>query len=171
MGGPEVTSSTAQSRLSPQRGRPGDHGHHQPRMRMSMKSKGEATATSGAGVNEVIVGGRISGSPEQRELPSGDTVVQLRLVVPRSGSRAAVGRGGATVDTIDVACWTKALQRKAVRLRPGDLVTVRGALRRGSGVPRQGRPVATRLRPLRWTDVPLRRPRARPYRSRWTIRR
>jgi single-strand DNA-binding protein len=34
------------------------------------------------------------------------------------------------VDTIDVSCWTKALQRKAVRLKPGDLVTIRGALRR-----------------------------------------
>jgi hypothetical protein len=27
-------------------------------------------------------------------------------------------------------CWTKALQRKAVRLKPSDVVTVRGALRR-----------------------------------------
>lgn len=97
---------------------------------MTMKSKGEATVVSEAGVNEVIVGGRISGAPEQRELPSGDTVVQLRLVVPRSGTHAGAGRGGATVDTIDVACWTKALQRKAARLKPGDLVTVRGALRR-----------------------------------------
>ena len=52
-----------------------------------MKSKNEAPTASGASVNEVLVGGRISGSPEQRELPSGDTVVQLRLVVPRSGSR------------------------------------------------------------------------------------
>jgi len=97
---------------------------------MIMKSNGEATAESGASVNEVIVGGRVSGAPEQRELPSGDTVVQLRLVVPRPVSRPGAGRGGATVDTIDVACWTKALQRKAVRLKPGDLVTVRGALRR-----------------------------------------
>ena len=83
-----------------------------------------------AGVNEVTVGGRISGSPMERELPSGDTVVQLRLVVPRSRARLRSGGGGATVDTIDVACWTKALQRKAVRLKPDDLVTVRGALRR-----------------------------------------
>jgi single-strand DNA-binding protein len=95
-----------------------------------MKRKDQGTDALGASVNEVIVGGRISGSPEERELPSGDTVVQLRLVVPRSGSRGRVGGGGATVDTIDVACWTKALQRKAVRLKPGDLVTVRGALRR-----------------------------------------
>lgn len=95
-----------------------------------MKRKGEDSAAVGVGVNEVIVGGRISGEPEARELPSGDTVVQLRLVVPRSGPRARVGGGGATVDTIDVACWTKALQRKAIRLKSGDLVTVRGALRR-----------------------------------------
>ena len=97
---------------------------------MIMKSKGEATAQSEASVNEVIVGGRVSGAPEQRELPSGDTVVQLRLIVARPVSRPGAGRGGATVDTIEVACWTKALQRKAVRLKQGDLVTVRGALRR-----------------------------------------
>lgn len=95
-----------------------------------MKSKVEAEAASVASVNEVLVGGRVSGAPEQRELPSGDTVVQLRLVVPRPASRPGAARSGATVDTIDVACWTKALQRRAVRLKPGDLVTVRGALRR-----------------------------------------
>ena len=100
---------------------------------MTMKRKvqeADADQVNMLGVNEVTVCGRISGVPEERELPSGDTVVQLRLVVPRSGSRARAGGGGATVDTIDVACWTKALQRKAVRLKPGDLVTVRGALRR-----------------------------------------
>ncbi len=98
---------------------------------MKRKIQGDAAVgTSGLGVNEVIMSGRISGSPEERELPSGDTVVQLRLVVPRSGSRVRTGGGGATVDTIDVSCWTKTLQRKAVRLKPGDLVTVRGALRR-----------------------------------------
>ena len=89
-----------------------------------------AVAAISPGVNEVIICGRISGAPEERELPSGDTVVQLRLVVPRSGSRVRAAGGGATVDTIDVACWTKALQRKAVRLEQGDLVAVRGALRR-----------------------------------------
>lgn len=98
---------------------------------MKRKIQGDAAVgTSGLGVNEVIMSGRISGSPEERELPSGDTVVQLRLVVPRSGSRVRTGGGGATVDTIDVSCWTKTLQRKAVRLKPGDLVTIRGALRR-----------------------------------------
>jgi single-strand DNA-binding protein len=95
-----------------------------------MKGKGEDADASGVGINEVVVGGRISGSPEERELPSGDTVVQLRLVVPRSTSRVRALAGAATVDTIDIAFWTKALQRRAVRLKQGDLVTVRGALRR-----------------------------------------
>ena len=98
---------------------------------MKRKIQGDAAVgTSGLGVNEVIMSGRISGSPEERELPSGDSVVQLRLVVPRTASRGRTGGAGATVDTIDVSCWTKALQRKAVRLKPGDLVTIRGALRR-----------------------------------------
>lgn len=107
---------------------------------VAIKRNGESMAALGAIVNEVIVGGRISGAPEERELPSGDTVVQLRLVVPRSSPRAGVGGGGATVDTIDVACWTKALQRKAVRLKPGDLVMVSGRFAGGSGVHRQDRP-------------------------------
>ena len=100
---------------------------------MTMKRRNERTdaVEAGlAGVNEVTVGGRVSGSPVERELPSGDTVVQLRLVVPRS-TRRPRGRGGsASVDTIDIACWTKVLQRKAVRLKPGDFVTVHGAVRR-----------------------------------------
>jgi single-strand DNA-binding protein len=100
---------------------------------MTMKSKiqdADAESVSMLGVNEVTVCGRVSATPEERELPSGDVVVQLRLVVPRSGPRARAGGGGATVDTIDIACWTKALQRKAIRLKPSDMVTVRGALRR-----------------------------------------
>lgn len=98
-------------------------------MKRTLQGTDAAEATT-QGVNEVTVCGRISGSPVERELPSGDTVVQLRVVVARSGARARAAVGGATVDTIDVACWTKALQRKAVRLKPGDVVTVRGALRR-----------------------------------------
>lgn len=98
---------------------------------MKRTLQGDAgVGASGLGVNEVVLSGRISGSPEERELPSGDCLVQLRVVVPRTASRSRTGGGGATVDTIDVSCWTKALQRKAVRLKPGDLVTVRGALRR-----------------------------------------
>jgi single-strand DNA-binding protein len=77
-------------------------------------------------VNEVRLLGRVSADPQQRELPSGDLMIQLRVVVPRS-----VGGGGPTrVDTLEVACWTARTRRTAGRLREGDVVEVEGALRR-----------------------------------------
>jgi len=82
-------------------------------------------------VNQVLLTGRLSGEPEARELPSGDTVVLLRVVVPRvetSGRRAEAP--SSRVDTIDVACWARAVQRRALRLGDGDAVRVAGALRR-----------------------------------------
>ncbi|WP_200949328.1 single-stranded DNA-binding protein [Phycicoccus sp. Soil748] len=86
----------------------------------------------GEWVNEVRLVGRVSGAGEERELPSGDTVVQLRVVVPRparAGAAAGTG-GGARVDTIDVACWTARTRRSALRLADGATVEVTGALRR-----------------------------------------
>ncbi|MGI8718139.1 MAG: hypothetical protein ACR2JN_09960, partial [Lapillicoccus sp.] len=79
------------------------------------------------------------------ELPSGDQIVQLRVVVPRQvlvpgqeGPRSPraehVPAGGRTraprVDTIEVTCWSGPVRRSALRLRAGDLVEVHGALRR-----------------------------------------
>jgi single-strand DNA-binding protein len=78
-------------------------------------------------VNEVRLVGKVSGAVDERELPSGDLVAALRLVVPRQPGR---GRGTATVDTIDVACWTGRTRQSARRLAAGDQVEVRGALRR-----------------------------------------
>jgi len=88
-------------------------------------------ATEDHPVNQVLLTGRLSGEPEARELPSGDTVVLLRVVVPRvetSGRRAEAP--SSRVDTIDVACWARAVQRRALRLGDGDPVRVAGALRR-----------------------------------------
>jgi len=83
----------------------------------------------GEWVNEVRLVGRVSGTGEERELPSGDAVVQLRVVVPRPARTGATG-GGARVDTIDVACWTARTRRSALRLVDGATVEVTGALRR-----------------------------------------
>ena len=87
------------------------------------------------GRNAVLLSGRLGAEAEERELPSGDRIATLRVVVPRepsTGRRRAVAAGPrrATVDTIDVVCWTAATRRTALRLRSGELVEVEGALRR-----------------------------------------
>lgn len=90
----------------------------------------------GEGENTVVLVGRVSAAPEQRDLPSGDALVTFRLVVPR----ARAGRGAAgttrtakertTVDVIDVACWSARTRRSALRLEAGGRARVEGSLRR-----------------------------------------
>jgi single-strand DNA-binding protein len=87
------------------------------------------------GANEVHLVGRVSAEPVEQQLPSGDRLVTLRLVVPRGrgrprGASAASGQGGPTVDTIDVACWSARTRTSAMRLAAGEQVEVGGALRR-----------------------------------------
>ena len=88
-----------------------------------------------AWANEVRLMGRVSGSPEEREMPSGDVVVLFRLVVPRppgrrSGSARGTSRKAGTVDTIDIACWSARTRRAALRLQEGETVEVSGSLHR-----------------------------------------
>jgi single-strand DNA-binding protein len=79
-------------------------------------------------VNSVHLVGRVTATGEPRELPSGDTVLTLRVVVPREERRRDRSRSG--VDTIDVACWTPTARRSASRCEVDDHVEVEGALRR-----------------------------------------
>jgi single-strand DNA-binding protein len=97
-------------------------------------------ATTVPAVNEVRLVGRLSRSPESRQLPSGDEVIQLRLVVRRAPERARSKSAAATsetgraaragVDVIDVSCWSATTRRSALRLAEGDMLEVEGELRR-----------------------------------------
>lgn len=78
------------------------------------------------GANEVHLIGRVSGISEPHELPSGDSVVTLRLVVPREVHRPRQP----SVDTIDVACWSSDSQRGAAEVGVGGTAEVTGSLRR-----------------------------------------
>ena len=113
---------------------------------------GSSAGGSAAGewANAVRLVGRVSGEVEARVLPSGDEVVLLRVVVPRTGARRGSGRaaparasGGAGtagpaaggsrspgVDTLDLACWTARTRARAGGLGEGDVVEVAGSLRR-----------------------------------------
>ena len=87
-------------------------------------------------LNEVRLRGRVSADPEERELPSGDRLVTLRLVVSRPDAPARVAKDGTgararvLVDTFDLACWSASARRSAARCAPGDVVDVEGSLRR-----------------------------------------
>lgn len=74
--------------------------------------------------------GRLAAEPVARELPSGDLVLTFRVIVARERTARAAAARSATVDTIDCAAWTKAAQRSVRAWAPGDIVDVRGALRR-----------------------------------------
>jgi single-strand DNA-binding protein len=80
--------------------------------------------------NEVHLVGRLAALPTERDLPSGDLVMTFRLVVARERTNRTTGTRSPTVDTIDCAAWTKGAQRSLRSWEPGDVVEVRGALRR-----------------------------------------
>ncbi len=104
-----------------------------------MSAGSDADVGSGAGGrgvaltarNEVLLVGRVSGPPEQRELPSGDRIVAWRVVVDRTPvRRPPEGVRTASVDTFDCVAWTARLRRSALALVQGDIVEVQAALRR-----------------------------------------
>ncbi len=79
-------------------------------------------------LTEVRLRGRLSGEPEERVLPSGDTVVGFRVVVDRPAADREKGRAG--VDTLDCAAFRAGPRRAVLRCGPGDIVEVSGALHR-----------------------------------------
>ena len=89
--------------------------------RTSTRSEAPSAAAVDEAVNEVRLVGRLSGEPDDRELPSGDRVTVFRLVVAREDGRP---------DTIDCAAFRADLRRKLRGWVPGDHVELEGSLRR-----------------------------------------
>jgi single-strand DNA-binding protein len=80
-------------------------------------------------VNEVRLVGRLAADPQLRELPSGDTVWNLRVVVERAvlpGKEKPRQR----VDSLECAVWSGRLKKQVEKWEAGDVVDVSGALRR-----------------------------------------
>ncbi|MFN8191161.1 MAG: single-stranded DNA-binding protein [Nocardioidaceae bacterium] len=78
-------------------------------------------------VNEVRLVGRVSAPAEEKGLPSGDSVWTFRVVVDRPVDRA---RPRSSVDTVDCAVWSGRPRRSVRALKAGDVIEVRGAIRR-----------------------------------------
>lgn len=78
------------------------------------------------GTNDVQVVGRVSGEPTARALPSGDQIVSWRVVVPRPPDDQRRARS----DTLDCVAFRGDVRRRVTSWKTGDVVEVRGSLRR-----------------------------------------
>jgi len=87
----------------------------------------EETDRDAGAVNEVRLVGRVSQTPEERVLPSGDVLWTFRVVVPRTQARTGSRQ---TVDALECAVWGGRIRRSVATWAEGDLVEVSGALRR-----------------------------------------
>lgn len=72
-------------------------------------------------LNDVALRGWVTTVATERELPSGDVVVQFRIAITRP-------EGG--VDTIDLESWSAKTRRSALSLKDGEWVEIQGAIRR-----------------------------------------
>jgi single-strand DNA-binding protein len=73
-------------------------------------------------LNDLLLRGRVSSQALEKELPSGDKIVEFRLIVSRQR------RDG--VDTLDIAAWSAKSRRIALTLKPDEWVEVSGAIHR-----------------------------------------
>lgn len=80
-----------------------------------------------AAVNDVHLVGRLSAPPLERTLPSGDLLCSFRVVVHRLDGD---GTGRRRVDALDCHTWSGKVRRQALGWREGDVLEIRGALRR-----------------------------------------
>ena len=76
--------------------------------------------------NEVFLEGRVSSLPTEKLLPSGDTVVEFRIVIDRKNPKGERRE----VDTLDIAVWLVKVRKRALALDIDDWVSIDGAVRR-----------------------------------------
>lgn len=73
-------------------------------------------------LNDCLLRGRVSALATDRELPSGEHVVEFRLIVSRTEREG--------VDTLDIAAWSRKSRRIALSLKAGEWVEIAGSVRR-----------------------------------------
>jgi single-strand DNA-binding protein len=94
---------------------------------MSVKSKakkpiGTKEVEDDFSLNDLLLRGRVSAEAIEKQLPSGDKVVEFRLIVTRQN------RDG--VDTLDIAAWSSKSRRSALSLNSDEWVEISGAVHR-----------------------------------------
>ena len=77
-------------------------------------------------VNEVRLVGRVTSLAVEKELPSGDKVVEFRVVIGRGKLR----NGKKEVDSLDIAAWSAKARQAALAVKIDSWVEVKGSVRR-----------------------------------------
>jgi single-strand DNA-binding protein len=73
-------------------------------------------------LNDLLLRGRVSAPATVKELPSGDKVVEFRLIITRTD------RDG--VDTLDIAAWSAKSRKTALSLKGDEWVEISGSIHR-----------------------------------------
>jgi single-strand DNA-binding protein len=89
-------------------------------------SKKTILAQSHEPKNEVNLVGRVTSLAVEKMLPSGDRVVEFRLVIGRDKSRGSKKE----VDSLDIAAWSSKTRKAALSLKIDTWVEIKGSVRR-----------------------------------------
>lgn len=73
-------------------------------------------------LNDLLLRGRVSAQATSKELPSGDKVVEFRLIITRSEREG--------VDTLDIAAWSAKSRKIALTLKGDEWIEVSGSIHR-----------------------------------------
>ena len=73
-------------------------------------------------LNDLLLRGRVSQQAIEKELPSGDKVVEFRLIVSREKQSG--------VDTLDIGAWSAKARRVALTLTADEWIEVSGSIHR-----------------------------------------
>ena len=73
-------------------------------------------------LNDLLIRGRVSAPATTKELPSGDKVVEFRLIVTRSEREG--------VDTLDIGAWNAKSRKIALTLKSDEWIEISGSIHR-----------------------------------------
>ena len=91
-------------------------------MAKKVTSKKIAEVEEDYSLNDVLLRGRVSQEAIEKQLPSGDKVVEFRLIVSRDRQSG--------VDTLDIAAWSAKSRRSALSLVADEWVEISGSIHR-----------------------------------------
>jgi len=104
--------------------------HHSSLMKSEVEAKKnkkkEQLQVTRSGVNEVYLEGCISSLPTTKVLPSGDEVVEFRIVIDRARRRGQKRE----VDSLEIAAWNAREKRQVQKLVPGQWIALEGSVHR-----------------------------------------